>query len=192
MRVVMKVVLQTDSQMRKYKQTKRLKKGKWRSKMQMRQKEDTSGNWTILGFSYSAIRWLSSFCDFCAATKDGKKRDETPDRRLIYIYGHTTAKNPMTQNERACYIASLWKCLIENLLGAKYSCFAFQWNHSLFTTKTILIHPLFGLMTSVCKGINHSKGCITLVGKIIGVNPCFEVVLFSLYSPLLKGLFDGC
>ena len=174
MRVVMKVVLQTDSQMRKYKQTKRLKKGKWRSKMQMRQKEDTSGNWTILGFSYSAIRWLSSFCYFCAATKDGKKKDETPDRK------------------RACYIASLWKCLIENLLGAKYSCFAFQWNHSLFTTKTILIHPSFGLMTSVCKGINHSKGCIKLVGEIIGVNPCLEVILFSLSSLLLKGLFDGC
>ena len=124
MKVVMKVVLQTDSQMRKYKQTKRSKKGKWRSKMQMRQKEDTSGNWTILGFSYSAIRWLSSVCYFCAATKDGKKKDETPDRK------------------RACYIASLWKCLIENLLGAKYSCFAFQWNHSLFTTKTILTFVL--------------------------------------------------
>ena len=58
--------------------------------------------------------------------------------------------------------------------------------------KTILIHPSFGLMTSVCKGINYSKGCIKLVGEIIGVNPCFEVILFSLSSRLLKGLFDGC
>lgn len=47
------------------------------------------------------------FVTFVLPQKKEKKKDETPDRRLIYISGHTTAKNSMTQNERACYIASL-------------------------------------------------------------------------------------
>ena len=36
------------------------------------------------------------FVTFVLPQKTVKKKDETPDRRLIYIYGHTTAKNPMT------------------------------------------------------------------------------------------------
>ena len=99
MKVVMKVVLQTDSQMRKYKQTnKKVKKRK------MAFKNATERRHVFLRETEQFLASVNlpsddslPFVTFVLPKKDGKKKkDETPDRRLIYIYGHTTAKNPMT------------------------------------------------------------------------------------------------
>lgn len=101
MKVVMKIVLQTDSQMRswKYKQTN--KKAKKR-KIAFKNANATERRHVFLRETeqFLALVNLPSddslpFVTFVLPQKTGKK-DETPDRRLIYIYGHTTAKNSVT------------------------------------------------------------------------------------------------
>ena len=148
MKVVMKILLQTDGQMRKYKQTKRPKKGKLPLKMQMRQKEDVFLRETE---QFLALVNLPSndslpFVTFVLPQKTKKKKDETPDPRLIYIFGHTTAKNSIQFN---CFPL---KMSYRKFTGCKIFMFCFSMKPWFIHYKNNTNSPTFGLMTSVCKG----------------------------------------
>ena len=90
MKVVMKVVLQTDSQMRKYKQTnKKVKK----RKMAFKNANATERRHVFLRETEQFLASVNlpsddslPFVTFVLPQKTVKKKDEMPDNRLIYIY----------------------------------------------------------------------------------------------------------